>query len=534
MTTQRPHCKKCGKRMRLSCPAQSGKQRFECRDGGAGRKYCSSTTNPNQKAFEGTDRAGNVAKKPLVFKRTFKCTERFLVTSAQNATSVHKKFWSALLLAAEHLKAEIIVIPTRYKNPTSTFAASQRNEEHWAAEVQPYLYNARKKLGSNLMLMGDIKIQPTASSPLNALEALTHGESGIFGHTKLQMRTVPTPQGKLPKIITTTGACTVPNYTDSRAGKLGHFHHTLGAVMVEVRGKEFHLRQINADKETGSFIDLTVWYGVDWTKSGIADAPPALALAMGDTHVRAVCPQVKRATFGASGIVPTLKPLRLYWHDLLDGDSINHHHDGNPFLAIQKRVNGTDNAEGEVLEAIDFVKVHTNDCTESYIVPSNHDDFLSRYIMRRDWRSDPTNAEFYLETALALTRQAKGKSANAEKLSAFAYHVNKNLGGRTDIVALSNDQSHTVAGIEMGMHGDKGPNGARGSIKNLRRIGVKSIIGHAHSPGIDEGAYQVGTSTKLRLGYNSGPSSWLNTHCVVYANGKRCLINIIGGKWRLE
>jgi hypothetical protein len=84
------------------------------------------------------------------------------------------------------------------------------------------------------------------------------------------------------------------------------------------------------------------------------------------------------------------------------------------------------------------------------------------------------------------------------------------------------------------MHGDRGPNGARGSIKNLRRIGVKSIIGHSHSPGIDEGCYQVGTSTSLvpRL-QQSGPSSWLNTHCLVYANGKRTLINIINGEWRL-
>ena len=83
------------------------------------------------------------------------------------------------------------------------------------------------------------------------------------------------------------------------------------------------------------------------------------------------------------------------------------------------------------------------------------------------------------------------------------------------------------------MHGDKGPNGARGSRMNLRRIGVKSIIGHTHSCGIEEGCYQVGTSTALNLEYTSGPSSWLNTHCVVYASGKRSLINIIEGEWRL-
>lgn len=30
-----------------------------------------------------------------------------------------------------------------------------------------------------------------------------------------------------------------------------------------------------------------------------------------------------------------------------------------------------------------------------------------------------------------------------------------------------------------------------------------------------------------------GASSWLNTHCLLYANGKRSLINVIDGEWRL-
>lgn len=450
------------------------------------------------------------------------------MTAAQNATPVHGGFHRAREHASNALGAEQIVIPTRYKNATSRWTASQANEEYWHDEVMPYLYNARRQLNPNLMLVGDIPIQPTASSPLTGADGITGALSGIFGHTKLQLRTVATPQGKLPKILTTTGACTVPNYTDSRAGKLGEFHHTLGAVLVEVRGKEFHMRQINADKN-GAFIDLDKWY----TPDGVQKAPPALALSMGDTHVRAVDPQVVEATFGRGGIVEMLDPQVLAWHDLLDGDSINHHHDGNPFLAVQKRYHGLDNAEREVHEAVEFLSMHTKG-RKSVVVPSNHDDFLQRWLMRADWRQDPTNAEFYLQSALAMVRQAKGLSANAEKLSAFAYWIRTILGERSDIHVLSNDESYTAAGIELGMHGDHGPNGARGSIKNLRRLGVKSIIGHSHSPGIDEGAYQNGTSTRLRLGYNTGPSSWLNSHTVVYGNGKRCLLNIIDGNWRLN
>jgi hypothetical protein len=35
------------------------------------------------------------------------------------------------------------------------------------------------------------------------------------------------------------------------------------------------------------------------------------------------------------------------------------------------------------------------------------------------------------------------------------------------------------------------------------------------------------------LEYTAGPSSWLNTHCLLHADGKRQLIHIIDGKWRL-
>jgi len=91
-----------------------------------------------------------------------------------------------------------------------------------------------------------------------------------------------------------------------------------------------------------------------------------------------------------------------------------------------------------------------------------------------------------------------------------------------------------LANVELGMHGNKGPNGARGSIRNLRRIGVKSVIGHSHTPGEDEGSTQVGTSTGLRLEYNSGPSSWLQAHCALNDDGKRQLAVIVDGHYKAE
>lgn len=506
-------CPKCQGKLNRDGMSPSGKQRYQCAS--AACKYA--TVDPSAKR----------SKKTPIFKRKLEKVERFIVTAAQNSTPVHPTFVKTLELAANHLNAEILCIPLRYKNPTSRWSKSQANEEIWASEITPYLWNTRKALNKNLLVMGDIKIQPTASSPLNGMEAITHGESGIFGHTKLHLRSVPTLPGKLPKLLTTTGACTVPNYTDSRAGKLGEFHQTLGAVLVEVRGKRFHIRQLNGSKRTGEFIDLDLHFA----DGKVRKAGRPQALVMGDTHVDAVCPDVVRATFGEGGMTEVLQPEVLVWHDLLDGNSINPHHRGNPFIAVSKRFSRMDVARAEVERALAFVGAYTRNCT-SVIVASNHDDFLQRWLSSCDWRTDPTNAEFYLETALAMVRAAKG-GAEAERLSAFGHCATKFFAGRSDVRVLQPDEAFTVAGIDLSMHGDRGPNGARGSIKNLRRIGTKSIIGHSHSPGIDEGAMQVGTSTKLRQGYTVGPSSWLNAHATIDALGKRCLHILIHGEWRL-
>lgn len=527
----KPTCPRCGGKLHRNGRTPGGRQRWVCRNGAAGRTHCYTTTDPKAETVRKQDGSTKRRSKAPIFTRTIGRTQaRFLVTAAQNATPVHGGFVKALEIACNALNAELLVIPLRYKNPTSRWTKSQANDEVWAPEVTPYLYNQRKALNKNIVVLGDIKTQPTASSPLTGFDAITHGESAILGHTKLQLRVVPTPQSRFPKILTTTGACTKPNYTDSRAGKLGEFHHTLGAALVETRGKIFHLRQINADSTTGHFTDLATSYGPG---GGTVPALPASALAMGDTHADFVDPAVDRATFGRGGIVETLRPRHLVFHDLLDGYSVNPHHRGNPFAALVKRHTGKDDAQAEVLRAVKFLTDRTYAGTEQIVVPSNHDDFLRRWIIDTDWRSDPTNAKFYLTTALAMVESAKLTPHGVQYADPFQYWVRRYARESCEVRCLGADESFVLDGVEYGLHGDRGPNGSRGSARSLRRIGVKTVIGHSHTPAIEEGCYQTGTSTRLRLEYNAGPSSWLNTHCIQYANGKRCLINIIEGEWRL-
>jgi hypothetical protein len=464
----------------------------------------------------------------MVFDRKIPKKRFYLITAAQNATPVHKGALLAMEAFARHHDAEIIVLPIRYKNPTSTFNDSQENAEVWDPRVQKYLSSMRTRLNKNLVILGDVKTQPTASSPLTGYDAITGGESAILGHTKLQLRSIATPQNSMAKILTTTGAITVPNYTDSKAGALGEFHHCLGAALVEIDGKRFHLRQINCRRD-GSFIDLDKMY----SRFGVSDAPRASAIIMGDVHVDYADPAAVKATFqGPDSMIGVLRPKYVVYHDLSDEYATNPHHYGNPFNFMAKRRGGKHLVREEIERACQFVIDNTPKDSIAVIVPSNHNDFLERWMKSHDWKSDPDNAEFYLETALHMARSAKMGLGGAEYLNPFEYWVRKFFKGHKNVIILKRDESFIVDGIELGFHSDKGPNGSRGNIKNFRRLGVKTVIGHGHSEGIDEGSTQVGTLTYLRLEYNSGPSSWTQSNCVIYKGGKRSLLNIVKGDWR--
>lgn len=518
-----PSCPKCDRVMQKQGSTPAGKTRWRC-TGGVQKGFCYTTTNPNAKAKK---QSGDAVEK-TEFRKSLPSVKRYIITSAQNGTPAHAKFLGTLKTAAAHLGAELVVIPIRYKNPTSSWQGSQANAEIWDDKLVPYLFAQRKKLGPGLILLADIKTQPTAESPLTGFESITHAESGILGHSKLQLRCVPTPLGKHPKLLVTTGSCTVPNYTDTKAGKKGEFHHAMAACLVEIDSKRFHIRQLNADRHTGEFTDLQ-WH---FAPGKVTKAPRPLALIMGDTHVDFIDPKVYKATFGKNGIVAQLKPTHLAYHDLNDSYARNPHHYGNVFNEIAKLSTGANDVRKELERAIAFVRDNTPAESKAIIVPSNHVDFLTRWIKAADWRDDAINAEFYLETALAIVKSTKLGPTGLEHIHPFTYWAKQKLDAdRT--VFLSRDESFQLAGIELGYHGDAGPNGSRGSIKNMRRIGTKTVIGHSHTPGIEEGCYQVGTSTALRAEYTVGPSSWLNTHCLVYASGKRSLINIIDGEWRL-
>ncbi len=479
-------------------------QRWICRASTGTRTYCYSTQHPN-KPKQGKNAEPD---KVLVFNPENKSKVLFF-SWAQNATPVHKGFLGAAKAFQKDTNAEIRIQTGRYRNPTSFWPDSQINAQWWAPELVPYLVNQRKALNKNLMLLADVTLVATAQHPLRGLEAFTRGESSIVGHPKLALRVVATPNQKLPKIMMTTGAITVPNYTDSGAGKKGEESHNLGAIIIEiVDDRTFHYHDVSA-RADGAFCWLDKAYYPDGT---VGPAGAYELLSFGDAHPDFADPAVVSATFDKGGLVEKLNPKKLAFHDLLDSYAVNPHHEGNPFIAFAKQESGKDNMEAEVQRTIDWL-IKYSEGREAFIVPSNHDDMFTRWIKSTDWRSDPVNAKFYIKTVDYMLDGTVMTKNGVYTPDPFHYWVKKR--NQKNIHCISGIENLTVASWLSSLHGHQGPNGARGSILNLSKLGTKVISGHGHSPAIEGGHRRNGTMTYLRLEYTGPISDWLNAHTSV-------------------
>lgn len=446
----------------------------------------------------------------------------YVVTYAQNATPVHSGFLRALKKYCEHNNAHLLVIPGRYKNPTSIWSEDMEHDEWWAPDVEEYLFAGRAELG-HVTIYGDISIQPTAVRPLTGFEVFAGANSAVFGHPKIQLHTIATAKRRYPRIFSTTGAVTKANYTHSKAGKKGEAHHVFGATIIEQGAALFHMRQITANAD-GSFIDLDKRY----TSQGVTQAGRALALVCGDIHVAKSDAQVLEATFGIGSIARTLRPRQIVYHDVLDFD-VRNHHTINDFNDRYKRALGhqPDSVEREVNQAIRFIDEATPRDTQPIVVSSNHDEAFDRWLHEANPKADPVNAKFFHEAWLKLLEAYEQTSKFP---GAFELFYKERGAGRASF--LGREDTLKIGDVYCNFHGDNGINGAKGNTLSYAKLGVKTIIGHSHSPAILDGCYQVGVTGRLDMGYNDTPSGWLNTHCVVYADGSRCLLHIIEGEWR--
>ncbi len=457
----------------------------------------------------------SVQLKKAYTKTVNKKKRRFLVSWAQNATPVNENLFENMKAYAKYIDADIHIIAGRYKNPTSVFI--DRNNDSWDASLTPYLDLNRHHVHNYVSILSDIKVQPTATMPLSGLESVTGVDSCIVGHPRMHLKTVPVLEGYPAKILATTGAITEPNYTDSKAGKKGEFHHTLGFVIIEVDTDEiFHIRQVSA-KNNGDFIDLDIKVFRQNGETVITTAKECPAVVLGDLHLGVHDDLAFACTIR---MLHRLKPKNTVIEDIFDGKSISHHELNNPFLQYEKYQEKKHLVQDEIENMYNWIDKMLN--FNLVVVRSNHDDFVDRWLQFQDWKKFPENSLTYINLAKAIL---EGKAKNG----VIPYLINERYGDR--VRCLGRNHKFNIKGWELGQHGDIGSGGSRGSLNQLKKLNTKIIVGHYHKPERLDGAMSVGTLTKLRLGYNDGPSSWLQGNIIVNEYGKAQHVNIINGRY---
>ena len=465
----------------------------------------------------------------------------YLVTSAQNNTDLHPELWANIQALAAHDGAEILVSRTTYAansraskgqkhdvEKTAAEGSGASETEWWAEPLHDFVCDRSVQLAPGLVWCGELNILPTAVNPISGLESYTGRDSAIIPHTKFALQSIASPKSAGCKLIYTTGTVTQRNYIAKKAGQKAEFHHGYGCLIVEVRHDgTWFVRQINADSD-GDFYDLD--RKVSSGKVTHGHRPEALA--WGDIHVATLTRDLSNLGWGSDGILDTLRPRRQIMHDLLDFRAANHHDRDDPWKTYNKHVRGTSAVGPEVCQAAAFLGQAARPWCDTIVVRSNHDEALVRWLKEADFREDPENALFHLETNAAAYRAMAAR----EPFDAIE-HVLREAGAPKRTRFLKRDEEYVVCenangGIELGMHGDIGVNGSRGNLAAFARTGRKCVVGHTHVAGICEGAYQVGVMGALDMGYNEGQSSWSHSNVIVYPNGKRAVITIWNGRWK--
>jgi hypothetical protein len=430
---------------------------------------------------------------------------RYLITTAVPGAEVDTKLLASFKNYCKLNKAKLLILQSTPVYKTDILDAR-------LPEASIVLKD--KQLNSKIRI-STIPINPMAVDPVAGLQRQSQTDgSFIFASPKQRLKIVPNSNIKLPHALMTTGAVTHAYYRNTRNGIIASEDHVKGGLIVETNGDtEYHFRQVQGDSE-GCFIDLGVKYSPT-KKSKIQTT----ALIPGDIHVGSTDPKVEAVIFD---LISKLKPTNLVLHDLFDGISIN------PHTKHKKILRGVQHTLLNISAELDLtyqaLSKYSKNVSNTIIVRSNHDDFIDRWLEEGDFIEEPQNLVEGLHLALA-------KSKGENPLENGIRRRGRLSGVR--FLGLEEDFKLTPKKIQLGAHGHLGSNGARGSTAAIEKAYATSISGHSHTPEILRGAWVVGTSTYLKLEYNKGPSSWMQTLCILYPNGHRQLINIIDGKYTI-
>lgn len=453
----------------------------------------------------------------------------YIITSAQDTTSVHAPFLQNLEAYAVTQEAEILATGFTYNTGNGR---AKKGEEWYVPAVEKYLLTDDVWLiKDKLLLAASANILPTASHPINGFETYALGADLIIGHAKMHLKSLDTPKGERAIFHYSTGAVTTRNYRKEKAGQRAEALHSFSALIVQIDDDgQHHVRQLTAD-ESGTFYDYDPLDGQTYMVQGgkvFAGVRPE-AVNLGDVHSEKMDNQAFSLT---CGILSELRPKYLLLHDVYDQESRNHHNRADcHFLAMMQARGAT--VEGDLIKAYDTVTKLASYCTgKAFIVESNHDLALDVWLVDPKYKpaTDPVNALLYhrLHAAHYAAIRETGVKHLHNLQTGFIEALK--LAGRTPDFSklhfLSVDDKCVIAGVDCSQHGHIGAGGARGSAATFAKQAMPTNTGHTHKATILDGNFTAGVMGE-NFGYNKGLSAWSVSHIITWPNGGRQIITLM-------
>lgn len=449
-----------------------------------------------------------------VINHSKSATKKFIVTAVIPDSITHTAFYNNLKAYANYISAELNLLPMT--------GVARINNTGFSKDVLESIHNLAPQIKYSDKLMAyDFMIPPEHIDPLTRLrhyagiESLNSKTSLIIAHSKQRfMSKARTSSNKLPYFIWSTGSISTPPYDKAlKTGTRAKLDHQYGALIIELDdNNKYYVRSVTTDPISGTFYDLD-----NKIANNEVSKTSVPAIVLGDIHVGYEDPIVMNNWYE---LINKTKPTKIFIHDIFNGTSINHHEEMKVFTQA-KRDSIMDTLEKELSLVNTFLRTISREfsSTHFYIVASNHDEFLNRYLEAGKFITDRFNVNISLELATYLS---KG-------LNPIEHWLIKHYGGLSNVTFLSRNSSLKVLGYECALHGDRGIHGARMGMTTRKELG-KVITGHTHYPVIEKDSITVGTSTYLNMGYNDGPSRWMNSSAIIYPNSTATLIHSIEGK----
>ena len=437
--------------------------------------------------------------------------KKYVITSYIPGSRVEDTFFKTLENYCVVNNAELKVIITGH---------CDKNDKGLVdSKLIPYLQQEDVYLNKSLFLM-TLPISPTTLDSVAGMDSIANAKASlILGAPKHRFKSVARSlkHNDSPRGIWCTGSISIPRYKSNKAGLKAYDTHKQGALIVTVENESiFHIRQLSFNGLT--VCDLNKEYSIDSVK----DINPS-AIVLGDLHPPFTNPGVLEAT---KKLLSILKPEAVVYHDVFDAASISHHVEGKNLTKVQiyKKMPSLE-VELKLTRDVLVDLFLSSPSSEHYIVRSNHDEHLDRYLDEGRFLKDYTNAEIAFKISLA-------KLNGENSLQAGLSLVNNGLPLSHNF--MERDDTLSVAGVECANHGDYGANGKHGSTPHHGlAFNGKVVTGHSHSSEIGVyGNVVVGTMTDLSLPYtnDSGTSGWLNTHAIIYPDGNITHLHLIKKK----